>query len=195
MRVGSLLAGVDEAGRGPLAGPVVAAAVILCPARPIGGLTDSKLLEPAERAELAPVIRAQCIAWAVAWADAEEIDCLNILQATFLAMRRALFGLPVAPSRIVVDGNRLFRCDDLGFDCHVEAIVKADLTVAAVSAASILAKTVRDAQMEHLDRRYPGFDFASHKGYPTPHHRRCLNELGPTPLHRVSYAPVRLARG
>ncbi|MEZ5473992.1 MAG: ribonuclease HII [Steroidobacteraceae bacterium] len=188
------LAGVDEAGRGPLAGPVVAAAVILHPLRSIDGLADSKLLEPQTRAALAPVIRERCLVWSVAWADAEEIDRLNILQATFLAMRRALLGLAVAPRHVVVDGNRLFRHADLGFDCSIEAIVKADRTVAAVSAASILAKTVRDAQMEQLDARYPGFNLAGHKGYPTPHHLRCLEQLGPSPLHRASFAPVRLAR-
>ncbi len=195
MNVGPRLAGVDEAGRGPLAGPVVAAAVILHPERPIAGLADSKLLAAAARETLAPIIRARCIAWAVAWADAEEIDRLNILQATFLAMRRALLGLAVAPSHIVVDGNRLFRHSDLGFGCPVEAVVKADRSVAAVSAASILAKTVRDAEMQRLDQRYPGFDLGGHKGYPTPHHLRCLDRLGPSPLHRMSFAPVRLARG
>lgn len=188
------IAGVDEAGRGPLAGPVVAAAVILHPEHPIVGLADSKQLEPEERLALAPIIRARALAWAVAWADAEEIDTLNILGATFLAMRRALLGLFVAPTHVVVDGNRLPRCAHLGFECTMAAVVKGDTKVAAISAASILAKTVRDAQMEQLDARYPGFSLASHKGYPTPTHRRALLSLGPSPLHRRSFAPVRAAR-
>ncbi len=187
------LAGVDEAGRGPLAGPVVAAAVVLHPERPILGLADSKQLEPEQRASLVPLIRARSVAWAVAWADAEEIDTLNILQATFLAMRRALLGLAVAPTHVAIDGNRLPRYLDLGLACTVEAVVKGDSKVPAISAASILAKTARDAQMEQLDTRYPGFSLSSHKGYPTPAHVRALAALGPSPLHRRSFAPVRAA--
>jgi ribonuclease HII len=189
------VAGVDEAGRGPLAGPVVAAAVILHPERPIDGLADSKQLEPAQREALAPVIRTRALAWAVAWADAEEIDSLNILGATFLAMRRALLGLLVAPTHVVIDGNRLPQRSALGFESTFEAIVKGDTKVAAISAASILAKTVRDAQMEQLDAHYPGFALATHKGYPTPSHRRALAALGPSPLHRRSFAPVKSAHG
>jgi ribonuclease HII len=188
------LAGVDEAGRGPLAGPVVAAAVILDSQRPIDGLADSKRLEPNERAILAPLVRERARAWAVAWADAEEIDSLNILQATFLAMRRALLGLAIPPTHVVVDGNRLPKAAGLGWECSFEAVIKADASVAAVSAASILAKTVRDAQMEQLDARYPGYALSSHKGYPTPAHMRALTALGPSPLHRLTFAPVSAAR-
>ena len=161
------IAGVDEAGRGPLAGPVVAAAVILNPRRRIHGLADSKVLTPEERAELAPIIRARALAWAVAWSDREEIDTLNILQATLLAMRRALLRLPVCPTHIQVDGDRVPCISDLPLGCTVEAIVAGDANIAAISAASILAKTHRDAMMECLDRCYPGFDFAQHKGYAT----------------------------
>jgi ribonuclease HII len=188
------LAGVDEAGRGPLAGPVVAAAVVLDPARPIAGLADSKVLEAAERERLAVLIRGQARAWGVGWADAEEIDSLNILQATFLAMRRALLALIAPPTHIVVDGNRLPRHADLGFGCTIEAVVKGDAKIAAISAASILAKTVRDAQMQQLDTRYPGFSLSSHKGYPTPAHVRAIEALGPSPLHRKSFEPVRSLR-
>ena len=184
------VAGVDEAGRGPLAGPVVAAAVILNPRRPIRGLADSKALTPEERAILAPRIRARALAYAVGWSDREEIDCLNILQATFLAMRRALLRLPVCPTHIEVDGNQLPRIDDLRLGCTVEAIIGGDATRAAVSAASILAKTTRDALMVRLDTRYPGFEFAAHKGYPTPAHLAALERHKPCPLHRRSFAPV-----
>lgn len=187
-----LVAGVDEAGRGPLAGPVVAAAVILDPARPILGLADSKQLQAPVRETLAARIRQRALAWSVAWADRAEIDALNILAATMLAMRRAVLGLPVMPAAIRVDGNRL---PHLAFgDRHLqgEAIVGGDGTVPAISAASILAKTVRDGIMVELDRQYPGYDFARHKGYCTPEHRERLSALGPTPQHRRSFAPVRL---
>jgi ribonuclease HII len=184
------LAGVDEAGRGPLAGPVVAAAVILDPRRPIRGLADSKALTPEERAMLAPRIRARALAYAVGWADREEIDCLNILQATFLAMRRALLRLPVRPTHIEVDGNQLPRVEDLNFGCKVKAIIGGDATRSAISAASILAKTTRDALMERLDAHYPGFNFASHKGYSTPEHLAALELNKPCPLHRRSFQPV-----
>lgn len=187
------VAGVDEAGRGPLAGPVVAAAVILDPRRPIDGLVDSKALTPRERGELAAVIRSHSLAWAVGWADREEIDSLNILQATFLAMRRALLGLCVRPTRVLVDGNRVPRLDDLWADCAAEAIVRGDACIAAISAASILAKTCRDAQMEQFDACYPGYGLAVHKGYPTPSHLAALRTRVPSPLHRRSFAPVRLA--
>lgn len=184
------VAGVDEAGRGPLAGPVVAAAVILDPRRPIRGLADSKALTPEERAVLAPRIRERALAYAVAWADREEIDSLNILQATFLAMRRALLRLPVCPTHIEVDGNQLPYIEDLRLGCTVKAIVGGDATRSAISAASILAKTTRDALMERLDACYPGFNFASHKGYSTPEHLAALEQNKPCPLHRRSFQPV-----
>jgi ribonuclease HII len=184
------VAGVDEAGRGPLAGPVVAAAVILDPLRPIRGLADSKALTPEERGILAPRIRERALAYAVGWADREEIDCLNILQATFLAMRRALLRLPVCPTHIEVDGNQLPRIDDLRLGCTAQAIIGGDATRSAISAASILAKTTRDALMEQLDMRYPGFNFASHKGYSTPEHLAALEVRKPCPLHRRSFQPV-----
>jgi ribonuclease HII len=187
------VAGVDEAGRGPLAGPVVAAAVILDPKRRIRGLADSKALTPEERARLAPIIRERCLAWAVAWADRDEIDALNILGATFLAMRRALLRLPVCPTHIQVDGNQLPRIDDLRLGCTVEAIIEGDARVTAISAASILAKTHRDAMMERLDGCYPGFKLAVHKGYGTPAHLAALREQDPSPLHRRSFNPVRVA--
>src|SRR3954470_24472754 len=170
VRVRLRVAGVDEAGRGPLAGPVVAAAVILNPARPIRGLADSKVLEPDERERLARPIRGRALCYAVAWADAEEIDSINILQATMLAMRRALLGLAVAPQRVFVDGNRCPRGDGLGFECLFKAVIGGDASVPSISAASILAKTTRDALMRELDGRYPGFSLSGHKGYPTPEH-------------------------
>jgi ribonuclease HII len=187
---GARVAGVDEAGRGPLAGPVVAAAVIL-PGRRIAGLADSKALTACERRRLALLIRQRAIAWSVAWADAEEIDSLNILQATFLAMRRALLGLAVAPTHVQVDGNAVPRVNDLHFECTIEAIVRGDVSQPAISAASILAKTTRDALMEQLDTHYPGFDLSAHKGYATPAHLEALRLHGPTPLHRRSFAPVK----
>jgi ribonuclease HII len=188
-------AGVDEAGRGPLAGPVVAAAVILNPRRRIHGLADSKVLPAEERERLAPIIRERSLAWAVAWSDRDEIDNLNILGATFLAMRRALLRLPVCPTHIQVDGNQLPRIDDLNLGCTVESIIEGDACVAAISAASILAKTCRDAMMEKLDTCYPGFDLAAHKGYGTPAHLEALARREPSPLHRRSFEPVRLAFG
>jgi ribonuclease HII len=192
IRVKLRVAGVDEAGRGPLAGPVVAAAVILNPARPIRGLADSKTLEHEERVRLARLIRQRALCYAVAWADAEEIDSINILQATMLAMRRALLGLAIPPQRVLVDGNRCPCPDGLGFACLFEAVVKGDASVPSISAASILAKTTRDALMCELDQRYPGFALSGHKGYGTPSHVAALNSLGPSPLHRRSFSPVRL---
>jgi ribonuclease HII len=184
-----VIAGVDEAGRGPLAGPVYAAAVILDPARPIAGLRDSKQLSAPRRAELALLIRARALAWRVAWADVEEIDALNILGATLLAMRRAVLGLAVRPGLVLVDGNRLPQLADC---CgRAEAVVKGDALVAAISAASILAKEARDALMPGLERAYPGYSLTSHKGYPTPEHLAALARLGPSPVHRQSFAPVR----
>ncbi|MEP7311875.1 MAG: ribonuclease HII [Pseudomonadota bacterium] len=182
------VAGVDEAGRGPLAGPVFAAAVILDSRRPIAGLADSKQLAPDERLRLAAVIRSRARAWSVAWADCEEIDSLNILQATLLAMRRALLGLALRPDHVQVDGNRLPQLADL---CgSQEAIIRGDAQVAAISAASILAKTCRDALMERLDQVYPGYQLAVHKGYSTVRHLAALQALGASVLHRRSYAPV-----
>ena len=187
------VAGVDEAGRGPLAGPVVAAAVILDPRRRIPGLADSKVLSPQERARLAPIIRTRALAWAVAWADRDEIDELNILGATFLAMRRALLRLPVRPTHVQVDGNQLPPLADLPLGCTAEAIIEGDARIAAISAASILAKTHRDAMMEALDPCYPGFDLATHKGYGTPAHLEALRTREPSPQHRRSFSPVRVA--
>jgi ribonuclease HII len=189
-RVRLRVAGVDEAGRGPLAGPVVAAAVILDPSRPIRGLADSKVLEPEERERLAALIRGRALCYSVAWSDVEEIDSINIFQATMLAMRRALLGLRVPPQRVVVDGNRCPRAHGLDFECLFKAVIKGDATVPSISAASILAKTTRDALMRDLDHRYPGFSLSSHKGYATRTHVEALDALGPTPLHRRSFSPV-----
>jgi ribonuclease HII len=186
-------AGVDEAGRGPLAGPVVAAAVILNPNRRIHGLGDSKVLTAEERERLAPIIRERALAWSVAWADRDEIDSLNILGATFLAMRRALLGLPVCPTHIQVDGNQLPRIQDLKLGCTVESIIEGDARLSSISAASILAKTCRDAMMHRLDVCYPGFKFAEHKGYSTPEHLAALRSREPSPLHRKSFSPVKIA--
>lgn len=183
MRV--LIAGVDEAGRGPLAGPVVAAAVILDPDRRLRGLRDSKILTPVERERLAVKIRANAIAWAVGFADVGEIDTLNILRASLLAMRRAVHALAVAPTEALVDGN---QCPEL--DCPVYAIVKGDRDIASISAASIIAKTTRDAMLVELDRVYPVYGFAQHKGYSTPEHIAALNRHGPCPAHRRFFAPV-----
>jgi ribonuclease HII len=188
-----LIAGVDEAGRGPLAGPVVAAAVILDPARPIAGLADSKKLSAARREELAGEIRLRAIAWSVAWADPAEIDALNILVATMLAMRRAIIGLAVRPAAVQVDGNRL---PNLRFDrvtLRGEAIIGGDDKVAAISAASIIAKTTRDSIMHAIDKLYPAYEFARHKGYGTEAHRMRLLQHGPCEYHRRSFAPVRMA--
>ena len=180
-----LTAGVDEAGRGPLAGPVVAAAVILDGREAIAGLCDSKLTKPATRVRLAADIRSKALAWAVASASVAEIDDINILQASLLAMRRAVEALSRSPEHVLVDGN---RCPTL--QCSVEAVVGGDASVAAISAASILAKVARDTQMEALDRRYPEYGFARHKGYATRHHLAALHRRGPSPVHRRSFAPV-----
>jgi ribonuclease HII len=185
------VAGVDEAGRGPLAGPVVAAAVILHPQRRIRGLADSKVLTPAERARLAPIIRARALAFGLGWADRDEIDCLNILQATLLAMRRALLALPVPPTHVKVDGDRCPCVADLGLPCTLEAVVAGDARVAAISAASILAKTYRDAMMEALDVCYPGFELAVHKGYATPAHLDVLQRREPSAQHRRTFSPMK----
>ncbi|MDE2304769.1 MAG: ribonuclease HII [Gammaproteobacteria bacterium] len=187
------VAGVDEAGRGPLAGPVVAAAVILRADRPIEGLADSKTLAETERQRLAAAIRRDAAAWGVGWADPAEIDALDILQATFLAMRRAVLALALTPERLLVDGNRLPSLRGLGAAMDAEAIVRGDATEPAIAAASILAKTERDAYMVRAEALHPGYGFARHKGYPTALHRRLLGERGPCPLHRRSFAPVAAA--
>jgi ribonuclease HII len=184
-----LTAGVDEAGRGPLAGPVVAAAVILAPGRRIVGLADSKLLAAATRERLARQIRARCLGWGVGWADAAEVDALNVLQASLLAMRRALFALATPPLHVVVDGNRCPTLTGLAM-CSIEAVVDGDDSVASVSAASILAKVTRDDFMRGLEERYPGYGLAQHKGYGTPEHLEALRRLGPSPVHRRTFAPV-----
>ena len=180
-----LIAGVDEAGRGPLAGPVYAAAVILDPARPIVGLRDSKLLSAARRECLAEEIRASALAWSVASADVAEIDSLNILQATLVAMRRAVEALAPAPTEALIDGNQVPR-----LTCPARAIVKGDRDVAAISAASILAKTARDAVLRELHTLYPLYGFARNKGYGTPEHLAALARHGPCAAHRRSFAPV-----
>jgi len=185
-RSGGLICGVDEAGRGPLAGPVCAAAVILDPDQPIAGLADSKKLGARRREELADRIRGRCAAWSVAWASVEEIDALNILQASLLAMRRAVDGLGLRPELALVDGN---HCPAL--EIPARAIVGGDASEPAISAASILAKVSRDALMLDLDRRWPQYGFARHKGYPTAAHVEALRLNGVTPMHRRSFAPVR----
>lgn len=183
----SYVAGIDEAGRGPLAGPVYAAAVILDPARPIAGLNDSKKLTAMRRDQLAEQIRSDALAWCIASASVEEIDNLNILQATMLAMRRACAGLSLKPAQALIDGNRV----PLGLACPAQAIVKGDATVAAISAASILAKTARDADCLALHEAYPDYAFDQHKGYGTALHLARLASHGPCPAHRRSFAPVR----
>lgn len=188
-----LVAGVDEAGRGPLAGPVAAAAVILHPRRRINGLADSKQLSETRRDALAIEIRRRCVAWSVAWADPAEIDAVNILQATLLAMRRAILGLSVLPERVQIDGNRLPSLNFNGRQIDGEALVGGDQRIASISAASILAKTTRDNMMIELDRIYPRYEFARHKGYGTALHRERLQEFGPCREHRFTFAPVRAA--
>lgn len=185
-----LVAGVDEAGRGPLAGPVVAAAVILDDLQPIRGLADSKALTALKRELLFDEIRARALCCSVAQASVEEIDRLNILQATMLAMRRAVDGLRLTPHRVVVDGNRVPV-----LPMPVAAVVKGDAKVAAISAASILAKVTRDRLCGDLHQRFPHYGFDGHKGYPTPAHLAALREHGPCPEHRRSYAPVRASLG
>ncbi len=181
-----LVCGVDEAGRGPLAGSVVAAAVILDPDRPIVGLADSKKLSAKIRERLAEEIRTHALAWAIGEASPEEIDQVNILQATFLAMRRAIEGLALLPAHALIDGNRVPQ----GLICSAEAIVKGDAKEPAISAASILAKTHRDAQLLELDRAFPQYGFARHMGYPTAAHLQALCQHGPSPVHRRSFGPV-----
>ena len=184
--VEELVAGVDEVGRGPLCGAVVTAAVILDPMRPIIGLNDSKKLTEARRELLFDEIREKALAWCIARAEVEEIDRLNILHATMLAMQRAVEGLSVTPKLALIDGN---RCPRLAVPSA--PVVKGDSRVLAIAAASILAKVSRDREMLEMDRRYPGYGIAGHKGYPTPVHLEALQRLGPTPIHRRSFAPVR----
>jgi ribonuclease HII len=183
---GSLLAGCDEVGRGPLAGDVVAAAVILDPENPIEGLDDSKKLSEKKRELLFDEIKIKAKSWCIARASVEEIDRLNILQASLLAMTRAVEGLTLQPEHVLVDGNKLPK-----WKYPAEAVVKGDSRVAAISAASILAKVTRDREMIVLDKQYPGYGFADHKGYPTQVHMDALEKLGVTEIHRRSYAPVR----
>jgi len=180
-----LVAGVDEAGRGPLAGDVIAAAVILGD-RPPEGLADSKKLTARRRQQLAGEIKARSVAWCVARASVEEIDQLNILQASLLAMQRAVEGLSRCPDLVLVDGNRLPR-----WRYQAQAVVGGDAIEPAISAASILAKVQRDSELESLEQRYPGYGFARHKGYPTRAHIEALERLGPSPVHRRSFGPVR----
>lgn len=183
---GEVVCGVDEAGRGPLAGPVFAAAVILDPSKPIAGLRDSKKLSASRRDQLALLIQRDALAWSIAQCSAAEIDALNILQATMLAMRRAIEGLSVVPTLALIDGN---RCPVT--TVRTEAIIKGDDKVMAISAASILAKTARDALLTDMHTRYPQYGFDQHKGYPTALHLARLREYGVTPEHRRSFAPVR----
>ncbi len=192
-----LLAGVDEAGRGPLAGPVYAAAVILDPARPISGIRDSKKLNAVQREAVAAEIRISALSWSIASADVDEIDTLNILRATHLAMRRALAGLHLPPAHVQIDGNLCPSLEGLGLACTIEAIIRGDDSVLEIGAASILAKVARDAVMCELDGHYPQYGFAVHKGYPTARHLAALGEHGASPIHRRSFGPVRavLQRG
>jgi ribonuclease HII len=183
-----LVAGVDEVGRGPLCGAVVTAAVILDPSRPILGLNDSKKLSEARREALYDEICEKALSWHVARAEVEEIDELNILHATMLAMQRAVEGLHIQPKLAMIDGN---RCPKLSM--RAEAVVQGDSKVPAIAAASILAKVSRDREMAAFELIYPGYGIGGHKGYPTPVHLEALTRLGPTPIHRRSFAPVRLA--
>ena len=183
--LGKLVAGVDEVGRGPLAGAVVAAAVILDPSRPIDGLTDSKKLTEKKREQLFSIIQRDALAWAIGRAEVEEIDELNILHASMLAMQRAVEQLSPQAEFALVDGN---RCPAL--PCPSQAIVKGDLTEPCISAASILAKVTRDREMDQMELQYPGYGFAKHKGYPTKVHMEALQKLGPTEIHRRTFGPV-----
>ncbi|ALM67159.1 ribonuclease HII [Vibrio parahaemolyticus] len=185
-----LIAGVDEVGRGPLVGDVVTAAVILDPNNPIEGLNDSKKLSEKKRLALLPEIKEKALAWAVGRCSPEEIDELNILQATMVAMQRAIAGLKVQPDLALIDGN---RCPELPMDS--QAVVKGDLRVAEISAASIIAKVVRDQEMEELDKQYPQFGFAKHKGYPTKAHFEAIEQHGVISEHRKSFKPVKKALG
>ena len=184
-RNGRLIAGTDEVGRGPLAGEVVAAAVILDPATPIPGLNDSKKLSDKQRQQLVILIKERALALAIGRSSVMEIDSLNILQASLLAMRRAVEALPLRPQLVYVDGNHL---PDWRYKS--KAIVRGDAKIPAIAAASVLAKVTRDREMEALDSLYPGYGLAKHKGYPTKQHLETLAKLGPSPIHRKSFAPV-----
>jgi len=184
---GDLFAGVDEVGRGPLAGEVVTAAVILDPDNPIEGLNDSKKLTEKRRDALFDEIKAKAKSWCIARATVAEIDQLNILQASLLAMKRAVDGLHIQPEHVLVDGNKIPQ-----WDYAAEAVVKGDGRVPAIGAASILAKVTRDREMVAFDKEYPGYGFAGHKGYPTKVHLEALDRLGVTPIHRTSYGPVKM---
>ncbi len=181
-----LMAGVDEVGRGPLAGPVVAAAVILDPDKPIKGLADSKKLTKKRREQLYDEITQKALAWSIARAEVAEIDEINILQASLLAMSRAVAALPISPDHALVDGNQLPP-----LNCTAETIIKGDEKIPAISAASIIAKVARDREMAAMALKYPGYGFSKHSGYPTKAHMQALKELGVTPIHRRSFAPVR----
>ncbi|WP_438971352.1 ribonuclease HII [Methylophaga sp.] len=182
-----LVAGVDEVGRGPLAGPVVTAAVILDPNNPIEGLADSKTLTEKRRELLVPLIKQHALAWAIGRAEPHEIDEINILQASLLAMKRAVEALAISPDHALVDG---IHAPDL--NCKVTTIIKGDQSEPAIAAASILAKVARDNEMQEMDILYPGYGFAKHKGYPTKQHQEALVALGPTQIHRLSFSPVQL---
>jgi len=183
---GTLLAGVDEVGRGPLAGDVVTAAVILDPTKPIDGLDDSKKLSEKKRDYLFDIIKENALSWSIARCSVGEIDQYNILQASLLAMKRAVESLCVQPEHVLVDGNKIPV-----WHYQAEAVVKGDSRVAAIAAASILAKVTRDREMQEYEIQYPGYGFAKHKGYPTQQHRDAIKTLGITPIHRRSYAPVK----
>lgn len=184
------VAGVDEAGRGPLAGPVVAAAVILDPSRPISGLDDSKKLDAGTRERLYDEVIERALCWSVVEISPTDIDRLNILQATLLGMKRAIEALEVAPALALIDGN---RSPEVSLDCEIRTLVGGDALEPAISAASILAKVTRDRRMLEWHERYPDYGFDRHKGYPTPQHMRTLETLGPCEIHRRSFAPVRSA--
>ncbi|QOJ22241.1 MAG: ribonuclease HII [Gammaproteobacteria bacterium] len=185
----TLVCGVDEAGRGPLAGPVYAACVVLNPARPINGLADSKQLSEKRRDTLALEIKQYAMAWAIAFATVEEIDRINILQASLLAMQRAVQSLPFTPERVLIDGKH-----SPNLDCAVQTIVNGDRLIPEISAASILAKTARDAEMLRLHHIYPRYGFDRHKGYPTKAHFAALQQHGPCEIHRQSFAPVKASQ-
>lgn len=184
-----IIAGVDEVGRGPLAGPVMAAAVILDPRKPIHGLADSKKLLPKKREQLFALIQENCFAWSIGRAEVEEIDRINIFQASLLAMQRAILGLTTKPDHILIDGT---HCPKIvsPIKYSMEAIIDGDNLIAEISAASIIAKVIRDREMVEYDKIYPGYGFAEHKGYATEKHLLALQKLGKTPIHRNSFAPV-----
>jgi ribonuclease HII len=193
LRKERLVAGIDEVGRGPLAGPVVVGAVILDADRPIDGLADSKVLSQKRREYLAEEITSNALAWSVAWADATEVDSLNILQATLLAMRRAILGLRLQPAIVEIDGNRLPDLEFNGQKIAGNAVVGGDRLIPAISAASIIAKVRRDRMMLEFDQIYPRYGFRRHKGYGTAEHRDCLDRFGPCPQHRRSFRPLALS--